>query len=68
MFVFLEEFFDVTRHRNVERSLDVVPVQLDAAVEIAGPVFGDAVMLFDAADKVICVFFSGVFYPKIVND
>jgi hypothetical protein len=34
MLVFLEEFFDISRHQNVDRAREVVPLQFDAAIAI----------------------------------
>ena len=67
MMVFLEEFFDVSQHRNVEGSCRIIPLQFYSTVKVARRVFGDAVIFLDACDKVIGVFFSNVFYAKIVN-
>ncbi len=67
MLVFLEEFFDVPRHRNIEGSSRIIPLQFYSTVKVAHPVFGDAVVFFDAGDKVIGMFFTNVFYAKIVD-
>jgi hypothetical protein len=68
VFVFLEEFFDVPWHGYVEGSRDVIPFQFNTAVEIARPVFGDAIFFFDTFDEVSCMFFSNIFYTKIIDD
>ncbi len=68
VFVFLEEFFDVPRHGYVESSRDVIPFQVNAAVQIARPVLGDAIFFFDAVDEVSGMLLSDIFYPKIVDD
>jgi hypothetical protein len=68
MFVLLEDFLDVSRHRKVNCASIVIPLELDTAVEIAGPVFGEFVFLFYARDQVVDVFFSNVFDAEIVDD
>jgi hypothetical protein len=35
MLVFLGEFLNISRHQNVNSSRNVVPMQFDAAIEIA---------------------------------
>ena len=66
--VFLEEFFYVPRHGYVEGLRDVIPFQFNTAVEIARPVFGDAIFFFDTVNEVSCMFFSNIFYTKIIDD
>ncbi len=63
----LKEFLDVPRHGNVEGLRNVIPFQFDAAIKITQPVLGDAIFFFNAVDEVSCVFFSDIFYPKIVD-
>ncbi len=68
MLVFLEELYDVPRHRYVKGARDVIPLQFYPAVEIARPVVGDFVFFLDAVDEVSGMFFADLFYPEIVDD
>ncbi len=68
MLVFVEELYDVPRHRYVEGACYVIPLQFYPAVEIALPVFGDFVFFLDAVDEVSGMFFSDIFDPEIVDD
>ena len=68
MLVFLEDFFDISWHRKVDRASVVIPLELDSTVQIAGPVFGEFVFLFDACDEVVDVLLSNVFNAEIVDD
>ncbi len=46
IFVFLELFDDITRHRIVQCLVFIIPLQLDSTVEVAVPIFGDFVFVF----------------------
>ena len=50
MLVFLQEFFDVSWHRNVHSARFVVPMEFDAAIEIAGPIFRKFIFFLYAFD------------------
>ena len=50
MLVFLEEVFDISRHRNVNSACVVVPMQFDAAVEIPRPILGKFIFFVCAFD------------------
>ena len=60
-------FCVITRHRNVVSLSDTIPSQLDSAVQVARPVFGEFVTCFDAWYKMINVIFADAFNPKIVH-
>ena len=66
-FVFetLEEFWDVFWHGNVKMMFFVVPIQCDATVESAGPVFGIGVVFVDGVDEMVSVFFPDILHAKI---
>jgi hypothetical protein len=68
MFIRGEEFHDVTRHRNVDGSVLIIPVERNSTVQVSRPVFDDIVRLFDGVYQVRGVFFTHIFHPKIVND
>ena len=46
MIVFLELFDDISRHSNIMCTVVVIPIELDATIEVAGPIFGEFVFLF----------------------
>ncbi len=66
--VFLQLFDDVTRHGNVEGACDVIPLEADAAVEIAVPILCEFIFFLYAPDEVVNVFLMRIFYPKIVHN
>jgi hypothetical protein len=41
MVIFLELFDDVSRHGDIERAFDVVPLEAYATVEVAVPIFSE---------------------------
>ncbi len=45
MFAFLELFDNITRHQKIQRTVIVVPIQLDTTVEVTVPIFGEFVLL-----------------------
>jgi hypothetical protein len=67
MLVFLEEFFDISRHRNVDSARIVVPMQFDAAIEIARPILGKFIFFFDAFYQVINVFPAHILNPEVID-
>jgi hypothetical protein len=44
MLVFLELFDDISRHQNIQSMVVVIPIQLDATVEVAIPIFSEFVL------------------------
>ena len=66
--VFLQLFDDVTRHGNVEGVHIVIPLEADAAVEIAVPILCEFIFFLYAPDEVVNVFLTRIFYPKNVHD
>jgi hypothetical protein len=62
-----EKLLDVPRHENVEAVGIVIPIQLDATVEVAHPIFGEFIFLFDAPNEMVHVFFTNIFNTKIVH-
>jgi hypothetical protein len=45
MFVFLELFDNITMHQNIQCKVIVIPISLDATVEVAVPIFGEFLLL-----------------------
>jgi hypothetical protein len=68
MLVFLQLFDDVARHGNVKGACVVIPFEVYAAVEVAVPILGESIFLFDAHDKVVDIFLMRIFHGKIVNN
>jgi hypothetical protein len=66
--VFLQLFDDVTQHGNVESARIVIPLDADAAVEIAVPILCEFIFFLYAPDKVVNVFLMRIFYPEIVHN
>jgi hypothetical protein len=66
--VFLQLFDDVTRHGNVEGVHIVIPLEADAAVEIAVPILCEFIFFLYAPDEVVNVFLTRIFYPEIVHN
>jgi hypothetical protein len=59
---------DVPRHGYVERSLVVIPFELNPAVEIAVPIYGEFIFFLDARNEVVNVLLTFIFYTKIINN
>jgi len=43
MVIFLELFDDVSRHGDIERAFDVVPLEAYATVEVTVPIFSELI-------------------------
>ncbi len=65
MFVFLELFDDIPRNRNVQHLAVVIPLQLDATVEVAIPVFDEFVLVFEAFFQMVDIVFVDIFQAKV---
>ncbi len=68
MLVFLQLFDDVAWHGSVEGACIVIPFEVYSAVEVAIPIFGGFIFLFDAHDKVVDIFLMHIFHAKIVDN
>jgi hypothetical protein len=68
MLVFLQLFDDVAQHGNVEGACILIPFEVYAAVEVAVPILGEFIFLFDAHDKVVDIFLTRIFHAEIVNN
>ena len=62
-----ERLLDVSRHRQMDLLLLVVPVERDSDVPCARPVFRDVVMLFEDVHEMSGVLTAFVFDPKVVD-
>ena len=65
MLVFLQLFDDVARHGKVEGACIVIPLEVDAAVEIAVPILCEFIFFLYAPNEVVNVFLTCIFYPKL---
>ncbi len=68
MVVFCQLFGDIPGHGDVKVSFVVLPVQRDTAVHVAFVVYLDIIMAFYCCYEMFQVFFSNVFYSKVVYD
>ncbi len=68
VFVFLELLFNVPWHEDINRLVDVIPVQFNYAVKVPRPIFGECICLFYACYKMIYIRLIYIFYAEIVND
>jgi hypothetical protein len=66
--IFAAIFFYVPRHRNVEGSRTIIPIEFDATIKIARPILGEFIFCFDAFDAMICMLFSNIFHAKFINN
>jgi hypothetical protein len=68
MLVFLQLFDDVARHGNVEGACVLIPFEAYAAVEVAIPILGEYIFLFDEHDKVVNIFLTRIFHAEIIDN
>ncbi len=65
--VFLQLFDDVTRHGNVKGARVIIPLEVDAAVEIAVPILCEFIFFLYIPNEVVNVFLTRIFHPEIVH-
>ena len=66
---FVEGLLDVAGHTEVACAIGIIPVELDATEAFAGPVdFNIFIMVAEALDEMVGMFFANVFDAKIVDD
>ena len=65
--VFLEFSDNVPGHGDVKRSLVVIPLESNCAVEISVPIYGEFIFLLDARNEVVNIFLMFIFYTKIID-
>jgi hypothetical protein len=68
MLVFLQLIDDVAWHGNVEGACVVIPFEVYAPVEVAIPILGELIFVFDAHDKVVGIFLTRIFHAEIVDN
>ena len=49
-------------------ALGVVPLEIDAGVQVTLPVFGDIVVFFEGISKAVGMVFAYIFNTKVVDD
>jgi hypothetical protein len=64
----LEALGDVIRHGEVDSAVYVVPFELDAELQLAGPVRGHLVLRGNHVAKVLGVFLADVLDAEVVDD
>jgi hypothetical protein len=64
----LEAIFDVSRHGYVKGSGIVVPIEVNATVEVPCPVLGKLVFFLYASNEMVDMIVSNIFNSKIVDD
>ena len=63
----LESSSDIGEHGEVDFAFCVVPVEIEAKVPTAVPIFGNFVVFLEHRHEMICVLFTHVFDAKVVN-
>ena len=67
MVVLLELCFDVSRHANIERAGDVIPLKINATIKPPRPFLLNFVLLFKGVDEVVGMFLAHVFYSEVIH-
>ena len=62
------EVNDVVVHGKVKGTLCVVPLDIDAGIQVTLPVFSDIIMFFEGISKVVGMEAAYIFNSKVVND
>ena len=62
------EFGDVVVHGEAKGALGVVPLEIDAGVQVTLPVFGDIVVFFEGISKVVGMAVAYIFDTKVINN
>ena len=68
MVVFDKEGVNVVIHGEATGAHGVVPDQVNAGIEVALPVLGEVVVLFDDVTKVVGMLDANIFDAKVVDD
>ena len=63
-----QEVEDVVPHGQSAGAFGVVPIEVDADVEVTVPIFGDIIMLFEGIAEVIRVPLPDVLDAKVVDN
>ena len=59
---------DVAWHEKVDFTLSVIPIEGEAKVFPAGPILRNFVVGLECRNEVVGVFFTNVFYAKVIHD
>ena len=62
------EFGDVVVHGEATGAFGVVPLGIDAGVQVTLPVFGGIVVFFEGISKVVGVAVAYIFNTKVINN
>jgi hypothetical protein len=58
----------ISRHQNIQNTAILVPIQLDATVEVAVPIFGEFVLFLEALTSPLLMYFTPKSSIARVND
>jgi hypothetical protein len=62
------ELFDyIPRYQNVQGSVIVIPLQLDATVQVDVPILGEFVLVLEAFYQMVDIVLVDVLHTKVVN-
>ena len=67
MAVFCEGAIDVAWHGYIDVSFVIIPVEVQAAVELAFPVYGDFVVGLEGGNEVVGIGFREILDAEVVD-
>jgi hypothetical protein len=62
-----ELFDDIPRHQNIQSTVVIIPIQLNATVEVAVPSFGESVLFLEAFYQMVDIIFVDVCHTRVVG-
>jgi hypothetical protein len=68
MLVFLKDFLDIAGHQEIHGPCVIIPIQLDSAIEVTGPILGEFILLFDTSDEVVDMLFADILDAEVIHD
>ena len=68
MIPFEAESGDAVIHGEAESAMSVIPLEVDAGIQIALPIFGDVVVFLECIVKVLGMPFTDILNTKVVNN
>jgi hypothetical protein len=67
LYFWRELFDDISRQANIQSRVVVIPIQLDATVEVAIPSYGEFILFLEALYQMVDIVLVDVFHAKVVN-
>lgn len=67
MLEFVEETWDISRHREADSMCHIIPVKGDTTEEGTFPVNGIVIVFFDCGNEMVCIVFVDIFDHKIFH-